>query len=425
MSEDSNEVKCPHCSKAFKIDQTGYANILQQVRDVEFKNDLNHALERELKVIMSDHKLTRTQELGGKDNEIGQLKAKLKLVEAEKQLAINEAVKPLNNEIQELGHKINDSEKDMQLAVMRATENLKEEISTLDQKIKSKDDMIRMKDEEIEFRKDMKLKMSVKDIGEKLEKWCENQFNTLRASAFPNAYFEKDNKVVKEDGEKKGSKGDYVFREADSNDTEFVSIMFEMKDKEDDTKGETNDSHLKQLDNDRKKKNCEYAVLVSMLEMDNELYNNGIVDKSHKYEKMYVVRPQNFITILTIIRNESKKAAQIRNELAKYKAQNYDVDNFEKEMEEFQSAFGKNVDTARKYYDTAIKDIDDTIKKLEKIKNSLTTSGRQLRLANDKSQELSIKKLTKNNPTMKEKFDEITDDDDDDEASPVATLPPQ
>jgi hypothetical protein len=274
-------------------------------------------------------------------------------------------------------------------------------------RLEAKDEIIRIKDEEIDRVKDMKVKMSVKEIGENLEKWCEDQFNILRPSAFPNAEFEKDNISLKDEDEAHGTKGDYIFRESDSSGVEFVSIMFEMKDKMEDTKGEKNESHLKKLDQDRKKKKCEYAILVSMLEMDSELYNRGIVDMSHKYEKMYIVRPQHFMPLLTLIRNEAKKSLGIRNEMAIIKSQNYDIENFENKMLDFQEGFGKNVMSARTNFETAIKDIDATIKKLEKIKSSLTTSSRQLRLANDKTQDLSIKKLTRNNPTMKDKFDNL------------------
>ena len=432
MSDDSNEVKCPHCKKAFKIDQSGYTNILQQIRDVEFEKALNervsfvqekHQTDIELaKSLVAKEKAT---ESANKDKEIERLKAELNSTETAKLLAIEKAVSPLKEKLNDLDHKVKASETEKDLAIMEATEQLKEELSELGQKIKSKDDMIKMKDEEIDYVKDMKLKMSVKEIGEKLEQWCENQFNMLRASAFPNAYFEKDNKSVKEEGESKGSKGDYIFRESDANGTEFVSIMFEMKDKMDATKGETNNSHLEKLDKDRKKKNCEYAVLVSMLEMDNELYNTGIVDKSHKYEKMYVVRPQNFIPILTLIRNESKKSLQIRNELAIIKSQNLDVETFKNDLLDFQNAFGKNYESAQKNFDKAIEHIDGTIKKLEAVKKSLTTSGRQYRLANDKAQDLTIKKLTRKNPTMKSKFDKIKNDDDDDDAPGAIPLPPQ
>jgi hypothetical protein len=282
-------------------------------------------------------------------------------------------------------------------------------------RLEAKDEIIRIKDEEIDRVKDMKVKMSVKEIGENLEKWCENQFNALRATAFPNAYFEKDNTSVKEDDEEKGTKGDYIFREADSNGTEFASIMFEMKDKMDETKGKTNESHLKKLDKDRRKKNCEYAVLVSMLEMDNDLYNRGIV-AIYEYEKMFVVRPQFFIPIISLIRNEARKSLQLRNELAIIKSQNVDIENFENDLLNFQDGFGKNYSTAKKYYEMAIKDIDATIIKLEKIKKSLTTSGNQLRLANDKTQDLTIKKLTRKNPTMKAKFAQLGESVSEDES---------
>jgi hypothetical protein len=273
--------------------------------------------------------------------------------------------------------------------------------------MKAKDDIIRFKEEEIDRVKDMKLKMSVKDIGENLEHWCENQFNLVRATAFPNAYFEKDNKSVKDEEEGKGTKGDYIFRDSDPNGVEYISIMFEMKDKMEGTKGQTNESHLDKLDKDRKKKKCEYAVLVSMLEPENELFNSGPVDMSHKYEKMYVVRPQEFMFILSIIRNEARKSLEMRSELAIQRSKNVDVENFENDLLTFQAAFGKNYETAKKYYETAITDIDATIKKLEKIKRSLTTSGEQLRHANNKTQGLTIKKLTRGNPTMKKKFDDI------------------
>lgn len=267
--------------------------------------------------------------------------------------------------------------------------------------------MIRLKDEEIGRVKDMKLKMSVKEIGEKLEQWCENQFNLVRATAFPQAYFEKDNESVKDEEEGKGTKGDYIFRDYDPNGVEYISIMFEMKDKMEGTKGQTNDSHLAKLDKDRKKKNCEYAVLVSMLEPENELYNSGPIDMSHKYEKMYVVRPQEFMFILSIIRNEARKSLEMRSELAIQRSKNIDVENFENDLLNFQAAFGKNYETAKKHYEMAIKDIDATIKKLEKIKKSLTTSGEQLRHANNKTQGLTIKKLTHKNPTMKKMFNDV------------------
>ena len=335
-----------------------------------------------------------------KNKEILTLKNELDAAGTNLKLTVSEATSSLDKKILTLEHQVSTSDTEKNLL----EKSLNESFNT---RLEAKDDIIRIKDEEIDRVKDMKVKMSVKGIGENLEKWCEDQFNILRPSAFPNAEFEKDNISLKDEDEVHGTKGDYIFRESDSSGVEFVSIMFEMKDKMEDTKGEKNESHLKKLDQDRKKKKCEYAILVSMLEMDSELYNRGIVDMSHKYEKMYIVRPQHFMPLLTLIRNEAKKSLGIRNEMAIIKSQNYDIENFENKMLDFQEGFGKNVMSARTNFETAIKDIDATIKKLEKIKSSLTTSSRQLRLANDKTQDLSIKKLTRNNPTMKDKFDDL------------------
>ena len=339
-----------------------------------------------------------------KEKQIERLKNEKQAEETNTELAVNKVASKLEKEIYDLKSKLElaEAQKELKIKQLEQT-NLVE--------IKAKDDLIRFKEEEIERVKDMKLKMSVKDIGEKLEQWCENQFNLVRATAFPHAYFEKDNESVKDEDEGKGTKGDYIFRDSAQNGVEYISIMFEMKDKMEGTKGQTNESHLDKLDKDRKKKKCEYAVLVSMLEPENELFNSGPVDMSYKYEKMYVVRPQEFMLILSLIRNEARKSLEMRNELAIIRNQNIDYETFENKLLEFQDGFGKNYQTAEKYYELAIKDIDDTIKKLEKIKASLTTSGRQLRLANDKTQELSIKKLTRGNPTMKKKFAQLNSDE--------------
>ena len=432
----SNEVSCPHCDQTFEMDAAGYAEIVNQIKGAEFEAELHDRLEqaeekhkieielakkevlaepekrisnlenqinnhpREIEFAKKEVMENLSEESVHKDKQIERLKNEIKASKTETELAVNKATSPLEKEILNLGNQIEsaDTEKDLM------EKSLNESFNT---RLEAKDEIIRIKDEEIDRVKDMKVKMSVKEIGENLEKWCEDQFNILRPSAFPNAEFEKDNISLKDEDEAHGTKGDYIFRESDSSGVEFVSIMFEMKDKMEDTKGEKNESHLKKLDQDRKKKKCEYAILVSMLEMDSELYNRGIVDMSHKYEKMYIVRPQHFIPLLTLIRNEAKKSLGIRNEMAIIKSQNYDIENFENKMLEFQEGFGKNVMSARTNFETAIKDIDATIKKLEKIKSSLTTSSRQLRLANDKTQDLSIKKLTRNNPTMKDKFDNL------------------
>lgn len=430
------EIKCPQCKSVFEMDAAGYAEILDQIKGVEFDNELNKRInetkkshkielelakkdavtekEKEISLLLNqisnherDINFTKNEvmnsfqkEIFDKDKQIDRLKNERKAALAETNLAVTEAKSVLEKEIIQLKNTIDNADTEKELHLQSMNDSHRTEIQ-------AKEEIIRMKDEEIERVKDMKAKMSVKEIGEKLEQWCENQFNILRPSAFPNAYFEKDNTSVKEDDEKHGTKGDYIFRDSDSSGVEFVSIMFEMKDKMEDTKGKTNESHLSKLDIDRRKKNCEYAVLVSMLEPENEFYNSGIVDMSHKYEKMYVVRPHYFIPILTLIRNEARKSLEMRQELAIIRSQNIDYENFENKLLDFQEGFGKNVVSARTNFDKAIKHIDETIVKLEKVKQHLTTSDNQLRLANNKTQDLSIKKLTKGNPTMKRKFDEL------------------
>ena len=431
-----NEVRCPKCDSVFEIDASGYADIVKQIRGDEFENELN----RRLKDLESNHnmkvKLAQQSIATEKDKEILKLNNKIDNHSLELEIAKNDAKKDIQEElfakdkqVERLQNERKAAATNTELLVTKATSELEKEILGLNSQLNNaetqkeleikqleqtslvqltaKDDLIRLKDQEIDRVKDMKLKMSVKDIGEKLEQWCENQFNMVRATAFPQAYFEKDNESLKDEGEVKGTKGDYIFRDSDPSGIEYISIMFEMKDKMEDTKGQTNESHLAKLDKDRKKKKCEYAVLISMLEPDNELYNSGPVDMSHKYEKMYVVRPQEFMLILSLIRNEARKSLEMRNELAVIRDQNIDYETFENKLIEFQDGFGKNYETAKKYYEMSIKDIDDTITKLQKIKASLTTSGRQLRLANDKTQDLSIKKLTKGNPTMKKKFEDL------------------
>jgi hypothetical protein len=423
------------------MDATGYANIVNQVRGDEFENELNNRLKdleanhnmklelaeqnitsekdkqilnlqnqienhgREIEIATKDALAEIREELFAKEKQVERLKNEKEAVETNTELLVTKATGELEKDILSLESKLNLAETQKEL-----------EIKQLEQtniaQLTAKDELIRFKDDEIERVKDMKLKMSVKDIGEQLEQWCENQFNLVRATAFPNAHFEKDNESVKDEEEAKGTKGDFIFRDSDMNGIEYISIMFEMKDKMEGTKGQTNESHLSKLDKDRKKKKCEYAVLVSMLEPENELYNAGPVDMSHKYEKMYVVRPQEFMLILSLIRNEARKSLEMRNELAVIRNQNIDYEKFENKLLEFQEAFGKNVTTAQNYYQSAITDIDATIKKLEKIKASLTTSGRQLEHANNKTQDLSIKKLTRGNPTMKSKFDELNSNDD-------------
>ena len=439
------EVQCPKCNSVFEMDAAGYAEIVSQIKNDEFETELNKRIveaskshqiqieltkkeaisekekeiaekekrissllnqinnhEKEIEFAKREVKDGLQKEIHDKDKQIERLKNERKAAIAETDIAVLKAKAELEKKIIELNNSINNADTEKNLQIQLLKDNHQTEV-------KAKEEIIRIKDDEISRVKEMKAKMSVKEIGEKLEQWCENQFNILRPSAFPYAYFEKDNQSVKGIDEDYGTKGDYIFRDFDANGVEFISIMFEMKDKMEETKGTTNESHLEKLDKDRKKKNCEYAVLVSMLEPENELYNSGIGYIPHKYDKMYVVRPQNFIPILSLIRNEARKSLEMRQELKIIRDQNIDYENFENKLLEFQDGFGKNVISARTNFDKAIKHIDETIVKLEKVKQHLTTSDNQLRLANNKTQDLSIKRLTRGNPTMKAKFDELKD----------------
>jgi len=431
-------ITCPHCEQIFEIDAAGYADIVKQVRGTEFEKELHdrladvsekhtieielarkevaenkakESLEQEKKIAELEGELKghateielakrevmekMSKESADKENQIRRLKNERDSEKMKRELAVKEAISPLEKKNLELEGKINSATTKRELLEKSLNEKHQADL-------RAKDLIIRAKEEEIELRKDMKLKLSTKMVGETLEQHCENQFNTLRATAFPNAYFEKDNDVVD------GSKGDYIFRESDDDEIEFVSIMFEMKNEEDATKTKKkNEDFLKELDKDRKAKGCEYAVLVSLLEIDNELYNNGIVDMSHKYPKMYVVRPQFFIPIITVLRNASKNTLGVRKELAVVRSQNMDIENFESELLDFQDRFSRNYDLASRQFSEAIKRIDNSIDQLNKVKENLLKSGNNYRLANDKAQDLSIKKLTKNNPTMKTKFDDL------------------
>ena len=429
------DVKCPNCNTIFEMDASGYTEIVSQIRSEEFEKELNQRLKdagknhkmqlelaekniisekdkeisslknvignhaREIEFAKNEALSAAKEELFAKDKQIERLKNERKAAEDNTELAVTKATGPLEMNIAELKNKLKaaDTEKELEIKQLEQTNQVK---------LSAKEEIIRLKDEEIERVKDMKLKLSTKMVGETLELHCENQYNSLRAAAFPNAYFEKDNQVVD------GSKGDYVFREADANDVEFISIMFEMKNENDATKTKKkNEDFLKELDKDRKAKGCEYAVLVSLLETDSDLYNNGIVDMSHKYEKMYVVRPQFFIPIITLLRNAALKSIAIRNELALIKSQNIDIENFEGDLKEFQDKFSRNYDLATRQFTEAIKRIDKSIEELQKTKEQLLKSGNNYRLANDKAQDLSIKKLTRGNPTMKAKFDNLNSGD--------------
>lgn len=390
-----NEIICPHCKKAFKIDEAGFADILKQVRDHEFENELHSRLEIAEKDKESAVQLARANAINElqadaakKDAEIAKLLAKIESTEIEKKLALSEAVNKLEKERDELANDLKSKEAEKQL---------------LESSLKDKHQIeIKSKDEAIAFYKDMKAKLSTKMVGETLEQHCEIEFNKLRATAFPNAYFEKDNDATT------GSKGDYIYRENDEAGNEIISIMFEMKNEGDETATKKkNEDFLRELDKDRTEKKCEYAVLVTLLESDSELYNTGIVDVSHRHQKMYVVRPQFFIPIITILRNSALNSLQYKSELALVKAQNVDITNFEDNMNKFKEGFSRNYDLASRKFQSAIEGIDKTIAQLQKTKENLLRSEDNLRLANQKAEDLTIKRLTRGNPTMKAKFEEL------------------
>ncbi len=400
-----NEIICPNCKKAFQVDEAGFANILKQVRDTQFEVEIKSRLnlaekEKEAAILLAEAKVTSTlqEKLSKKEQELADLKAKNDKAELEKQLSVAEAVKKIEKERDELASKIQNKDLEKKLLESSLLEKFNADL-------RSKDEIIKLKDEEIALRKDMKLKLSTKMIGETLEQHCENEFNKLRATAFPNAYFEKDN------DSKSGSKGDFIYREFDQDGNEIISMMFEMKNEGDETATKKkNEDFFKELDKDRTEKKCEYAVLVSLLESDSELYNSGIIDVSHKYTKMYVVRPQFFIPIITLLRNAAMKSMQYKAELAQMRNENIDITNFEESINVFKESFAKNYEMASRKFKTAIEEIDKTIDHLQKTKDALLSSVNNLRLANNKADDLTIKKLTRGNPTMIAKFDELNKD---------------
>ena len=459
-----NEVICPHCKKAFKVDETEYANILKQVRDSEFEQQLHERLElaekdKQNAVELAKEKVSSEMQKATavKDTEIQELKAKLDAGDISQRLAVSEALKVVEKERDALTNELKQAKHDIQTATELATANhsnqlqeisakkeaeiqeLKAMISTNEvaqkhalteavneaekgrEQLKSdleratlekqlaeaalKDKyeaQIKDRDHEIERLRDMKLRLSTKMVGETLEQHCETEFNRIRATAFPKAYFEKDNDA------RQGSKGDYIFRDSDESGTEIVSIMFEMKNENDETATKKkNEDFFKELDKDRNQKQCEYGILVSLLEPDSELYNSGIVDVSHRYQKMYVIRPQFFIPIITLLRNAAQNSLKYKNELAVVKAQNVDITNFEEELDAFRVGFARNYELASKKFKTAIQEIDKTIDHLQKTKDALLGSENNLRLANNKADDLTVKKLTRKNPTMAAKFEQL------------------
>ncbi len=428
-----NEIKCPNCGEVFQVSESGYAEILKQVKNAEFEKETQVKVELEKSRITQKH----IEEILEKEQEIRELKRNIESMKESKNKDIEIAViksesdyreelTKKDEEIQSLKHQLDLRDKEKELSVKDAVSEKEKliadkenEIVKLNSRLENEkqgyalkeqnliDDYNRKlkdKEEQINYYKDLKTKMSTKLLGETLEQHCQIEFNRLRATGFQNAYFEKDN------NSKTGSKGDFIFKDYGEDGTEFISIMFEMKNEADDTAKKSkkkNEDFFKELDKDRNEKGCEYAVLVSMLESDNELYNSGIVDVSYKYPKMYVVRPQFFIPIITILRNAALNSLQYRQELAVVKSQNIDISHFEDDMNDFKEKFAKHYKHASDRFNDAINKIDDTIKMLENIKEALRLSDNHLRLANNKAEDLSIKKLTEHNPTMKKKFEEL------------------
>ncbi len=441
-----HEIRCPRCGEMFQVDETGYAQLLNQVRDEAFAEEL-HKRECEmearskdsLKIAQMEQEKTFAEALGDKDKilsekdaEINDLKNQISMSDSEKKLAVSDALRDKEKEIAEkeaaildLKNQISMSDNEKKLAVSDALRDKEKELADKEAKIielkgqlknqeaesslkeKSIEEkykiQLKEKEEQIEFYKDFKARQSTKMVGESLEQHCQNQFNAIRMTAFPRAYFDKDNAVSTS-----GSKGDFIFRESDEEGTEFISIMFEMKNEMDTTATKhKNADFFKELDKDRREKGCEYAVLVTLLESDNELYNNGIVDVSYEYEKMYVIRPQFFIPMITLLRNAALNSLQYRRELEIVRNQQLDLVNFETNMQEFKDAFGRNYRLASEKFQTAIEEIDKSIDHLNKIKANLLSSENNLRLANNKAEDLTIKKLTKNAPSVKQMFDDL------------------
>ncbi|SHE90920.1 hypothetical protein SAMN03080594_10218 [Arenibacter palladensis] len=421
-----NEIICPNCKKAFKVDEAGFADILKQVRDHQFEEELNNRLalaekEKESAVKLAEANIRNSlqEQLAKKDNEltllkansdadladklakkeaeIAEMKSRIQNAEMDKKLSVSEAVKIIEKERDNLANNLKIKETETQLL----EKSIKEQFSN---RLIAKDETIKMKDDEIARLKDFKQKLSTKMVGETLEQHCETEFNKLRATAFQNAYFEKDN------DSKTGNKGDFIYKETDDTGNEIISIMFEMKNENDETATKKrNEDFFAKLDKDRKDKNCEYAVLVSLLESENEFYNTGIVDVSHRFEKMYVVRPQFFIPIITLLRNAAMNSLKYKAELNLMRNQNVDITNFEEKIDAFRKGFAYNYDLASRKFKTAIDEIDKTISHLQKTKDALLSSENNLRLANNKADDLTIKKLTHGNPTMKAKFDALSD----------------
>lgn len=423
-----NDIICPNCKTAFKVDEAGFASILKQVRDHQFDEELQNRLnlaekEKESAILLAESKLKNlsqidlakkeseisalkaknelelTQKLALKESEIADMKSKIQNAAMEKKLDVSNAVKEIEKERDTLLNELKSKETEKQLFEKSLNENF-------NNTLKLKEETIKMKDDEIDRLKDYKQKLSTKMIGETLEQHCEAEFNKLRATAFQNAYFEKDN------DSRGGNKGDFIYKETDEAGNEIISIMFEMKNENDETASKKkNEDFFAKLDKDRIEKKCEYAVLVSLLESENEFYNTGIVDVSYKFKKMYVVRPQFFIPIITLLRNAAMNSMQYKAELNLMRNQNVDITNFEENINAFKEGFARNYDLASKKFKVAIDEIDKTIIHLQKTKDALLSSENNLRLANNKAEDLTIKKLTLGNPTMKVKFEGLLNEE--------------
>lgn len=419
----SNEIKCPHCGEAFTVDESGYAAILNQVRDQEFQREVDARVslaeksrEQEVALAVTKAEEALRAQIAERDGELVNLKAQLSVQQQQASMETQIAVQRAEAAAKDAQVAVERERDDLRGKVERACDELEaqktraeaelararaEAQAQLAEKLRAKDELIADREREIERIQDMKARLSTKMLGESLEQHCEIEFNRLRPTAFPRAYFEKDNEVVE------GTKGDFVFRDFDEEGNEIVSIMFEMKNEADDSiHRKTNESHFKKLDADRRKKGCEYAVLVSLLEPDNELYAAGITDVSYRFEKMYVIRPQFFIPLITLLRNAALSSMEARRELALVRQQNIDVTNFEDQLADFKDKFGRNYRLASERFAKAIDEIDKSIDHLQKIKEHLLGSERNLRLANDKAEDLTVKKLTRKNPTMKALLDE-------------------
>ena len=413
-----NQIKCPHCGTVFTINETEYSQLLAQVRGHEFEKEIHERLERERALFEEQSKNQLQANLNEKDKEIADLQAQLEKAASQNQLDMERSLAEKEKEVQALQNQLEQASLQHQNELQSSLTSLEKERDSVKNQLALQEKenelalssvrsdyevQLKAANEQVEFYKNFKAQQSTKAIGESLEIYAETEFNKVRSYAFPRAKFGKDNEISVS-----GSKGDFIFRDFDESGLEFISIMFEMKNEADTTKTKhKNADFLKELDKDRREKKCEYAVLVTMLEADNDYYNTGIVDVSHEYEKMYVIRPQFFIQLIGLLRNAALNSLQYKQELALIRNQNIDITRFEEDLEVFKNAFAKNYNSASTNFKKAIDEIDKAIKRMEEVKRFLTTSENQLRLANNKLDDVSVKKLTRNNPTMKAKFEEL------------------